>query len=37
MFNMVKSTDLTIMVIFGGLGSISGSDRRNALPAGLPA
>ncbi len=25
MFNMVKSTDLTIMVIFGGLGSISGT------------
>jgi branched-chain amino acid transport system permease protein len=25
MFNMTKSTDITIMVIFGGLGSISGS------------
>ncbi len=25
LFNMVKSTELTIMVIFGGLGSISGS------------
>lgn len=36
MFNMVKSTDLTIMVIFGGLGSISGSIAGTALLVSLP-
>jgi branched-chain amino acid transport system permease protein len=36
MFNMVKSTDLTIMVIFGGLGSISGSVLGTILLVSLP-
>lgn len=36
MFNMVKSTDLTIMVIFGGLGSISGSIAGTLLLVSLP-
>jgi branched-chain amino acid transport system permease protein len=36
MFNMVKSTDLTIMVIFGGLGSISGSIAGTILLVALP-
>jgi branched-chain amino acid transport system permease protein len=36
MFNMVKSTDLTIMVIFGGLGSISGSIAGTILLVSLP-
>jgi len=36
MFNMVKSTDLTIMVIFGGLGSISGSIVGTVLLVALP-
>jgi branched-chain amino acid transport system permease protein len=36
MFNMAKSTDLTIMVIFGGLGSISGSIAGTILLVSLP-
>ncbi|HTX71548.1 MAG TPA: branched-chain amino acid ABC transporter permease [Rectinemataceae bacterium] len=36
MFNMAKSTDLTIMVIFGGLGSISGSIVGTILLVSLP-
>ncbi len=36
MFNMAKSTDLTIMVIFGGLGSISGSVLGTILLVALP-
>jgi branched-chain amino acid transport system permease protein len=36
MFNMAKSTDLTIMVIFGGLGSISGSILGTILLVALP-
>jgi branched-chain amino acid transport system permease protein len=36
MFNMSKSTDLTIMVIFGGLGSISGSIVGTLLLVSLP-
>jgi branched-chain amino acid transport system permease protein len=36
MFNMAKSTDLTIMVIFGGLGSISGSILGTMLLVALP-
>ena len=36
MFNMLKSTDLTIMVIFGGLGSISGSIAGTILLVSLP-
>ncbi len=36
MFNMTKSTDLTIMVIFGGLGSISGSILGTILLVSLP-
>ena len=36
MFNMAKSTDLTIMVIFGGLGSISGTILGTALLVSLP-
>ena len=36
MFNMGKSTDLTIMVIFGGLGSISGTIAGTILLTGLP-
>jgi branched-chain amino acid transport system permease protein len=36
MFNMAKSTDLTIMVIFGGLGSISGSIAGTVLLVSLP-
>jgi len=36
MFNMVKSTDLTIMVIFGGLGSISGTIVGTILLVSLP-
>ena len=36
MFNMTKSTDLTIMVIFGGLGSISGSILGTILLVALP-
>lgn len=36
MFNMTKSTDLTIMVIFGGLGSISGSILGTAILVALP-
>ncbi|HUW42582.1 MAG TPA: branched-chain amino acid ABC transporter permease [Rectinemataceae bacterium] len=36
MFNMAKSTDLTIMVIFGGLGSISGSIVGTFLLVSLP-
>jgi branched-chain amino acid transport system permease protein len=36
MFNMAKSTDLTIMVIFGGLGSISGSIVGTILLVALP-
>jgi branched-chain amino acid transport system permease protein len=36
MFNMAKSTDLTIMVIFGGLGSISGSIVGTVLLVALP-
>jgi branched-chain amino acid transport system permease protein len=36
MFNMAKSTDLTIMVIFGGLGSISGSVLGTILLVSLP-
>jgi len=36
MFNMAKSTDLTIMVIFGGLGSISGSIIGTILLVSLP-
>lgn len=36
MFNMIKSTDLTIMVIFGGLGSISGSIAGTILLVSLP-
>lgn len=35
-FNMVKSTDLTIIVIFGGLGSISGSIVGAFLLTALP-
>lgn len=35
-FNMVKSTDLTIIVIFGGLGSISGSIIGAFLLTALP-
>ena len=36
MFNMAKSTDLTIMVIFGGLGSISGTIAGTILLVSLP-
>jgi branched-chain amino acid transport system permease protein len=36
MFNMAKSTDLTIMVIFGGLGSISGTILGTILLVSLP-
>jgi branched-chain amino acid transport system permease protein len=36
MFNMAKSTDLTIMVIFGGLGSISGTILGTGLLVSLP-
>ncbi len=36
MFNMLKSTDLTIMVIFGGLGSISGTIVGTILLVSLP-
>lgn len=36
MFNMLKSTDLTIMVIFGGLGSISGTIIGTILLVSLP-
>jgi branched-chain amino acid transport system permease protein len=36
MFNMAKSTDLTIMVIFGGLGSVSGSVLGTVLLVSLP-
>lgn len=36
MFNMAKSTDLTIMVIFGGLGSVSGSVLGTILLVSLP-
>jgi branched-chain amino acid transport system permease protein len=36
MFNMTKSTDLTIMVIFGGLGSISGSIVGTIILVALP-
>ena len=36
MFNMAKSTDLTIMVIFGGLGSISGTIVGTFLLVSLP-
>jgi branched-chain amino acid transport system permease protein len=36
MFNMTKSTDLTIMVIFGGLGSISGSIVGTVILVALP-
>jgi len=36
MFDMAKSTDLTIMVIFGGLGSISGSIFGTILLVSLP-
>lgn len=35
-FNMVKSTELTITVIFGGLGSISGSVLGAVLLTALP-
>ncbi len=35
-FNMVKSTELTITVIFGGLGSISGSVLGAILLTALP-
>ena len=36
MFNMQKSTELTIIVIFGGLGSISGSVLGAVLLTALP-
>ncbi len=36
MFNMARSTDLTIMVIFGGLGSISGTILGTILLTWLP-
>ncbi len=36
MFQMVKSTELTIIVIFGGLGSISGSTIGAILLTALP-
>jgi branched-chain amino acid transport system permease protein len=36
MFNMAKSTDLTIMVIFGGLGSISGTIAGTIMLVSLP-
>ncbi|HOX33117.1 MAG TPA: branched-chain amino acid ABC transporter permease [Spirochaetales bacterium] len=36
LFNMVKSTDLTIIVIFGGLGSVSGSILGTLLLTALP-
>ena len=36
MFNMAKSTDLTIIVIFGGLGSISGSIVGTIILVALP-
>ena len=36
MFNLVKSTELTIIVIFGGLGSISGSVLGALLLTALP-
>ena len=35
-FNMVKSTELTITVIFGGLGSISGSVLGTIILTSLP-
>jgi branched-chain amino acid transport system permease protein len=36
LFNMIKSTELTIIVIFGGLGSISGSVVGAILLTALP-
>jgi branched-chain amino acid transport system permease protein len=36
MFSMTKSTELTIIVIFGGLGSISGSVLGALLLTALP-
>lgn len=36
MFMLIKSTELTIMVIFGGLGSISGSVIAALVLTGLP-
>jgi branched-chain amino acid transport system permease protein len=36
MFQMIKSTELTIMVIFGGMGSISGSVLGTVILTGLP-
>ena len=36
MFQMVKSTELTIIVIFGGLGSITGSVIGAILLTALP-
>lgn len=36
MFNLVRSTELTIMVIFGGIGSITGSVLGTAILVSLP-